>query len=96
MGLSGFPPSFGFYDRYKQLPPLDSIKYENIEAVLDKSFSNVVVRWTTICPYLVARPKMWLPRNYFGIIRLNLYVESYEKRLLGNIYRGLGVMLEIF
>ena len=86
MGLSGFPPRFGFYDRYKQLPPLDSIKYENMEAVLDKSFSNVVVCWTTmICPYLVARPKMWLPRIYFSIIRPNLYVESYEKRLLGNI-----------
>ena len=28
----------------------------------DKSFSNVVAHWATIEQYLVARPKMWLPR----------------------------------
>ena len=58
---------------------------------LDKSFSNVVVRWATIDPYLVARSKKWLPRNYFSIIKL-IYVETYEKRLIENIYRGLGVV----
>ena len=63
---------------------------------LDKSFSNVVVHWATIGPYLVARPKKWLPRNYFSIIKLNFYVETYGKKMLENIYRGLGVMLEIF
>ena len=46
---------------------------------LDKSFSNVVVRWATIGSYLVARPKKWLPRNYFSIIKLNMYVETYDK-----------------
>ena len=49
---------------------------------LDKSFSNVVVRWATIGSYLVARPKKWLPRNYFSVIKLSMYVETYEKRLL--------------
>ena len=51
-------------------------------AGLDKSFSNVVVRWATMGPYLVAQPKKWLPRNYLSIIKLNMYVETYEKRML--------------
>ena len=46
-------------------PPLSpSCDYSEDKLVTgqDKSFSNVVARWATIGPYLVARPKKWLPR----------------------------------
>ena len=39
---------------------LDSISRSG----LDKSFSNVVARRASIDPYLVARPKKWLPKNF--------------------------------